>query len=61
MHQLGPILTSLTLDEARRALLAKSYTLVTQAYYSYLQVFIKALQIHRTAQQSMHRAPHVPA
>jgi hypothetical protein len=32
MHELGPISTSLALDEARRASPAKSYTLVTHAY-----------------------------
>jgi hypothetical protein len=32
MHQLGPISTSLALKDARRASLAKSYTLVTHAY-----------------------------
>jgi len=32
MHQLGPISTSLALDDARRASLAKSNTLVTHAW-----------------------------
>ena len=31
IHQLGPISTSLALDDARRVSLAKSYTLVTHA------------------------------
>jgi len=31
MHQLGPISTSLALDDARRASLATSYTLVAHA------------------------------
>jgi hypothetical protein len=31
MHQLGPISTTLALDEARQASLAKSYTLDTRA------------------------------
>jgi len=35
MHQLGPISTSLALDDARRASLAKLYTLVTHAYTSH--------------------------
>jgi len=62
MRQLGPISTSLTLDEARQALLVESYTLFTNnALYQNLLVSLHILSLHKGEQlklSSQNRKKH---
>jgi len=62
MHQLGPISTSLALDDASQASLAKSYILVTHAYLlpSNLRDFPGLVTGASKTDQNVHPEPHLP-